>query len=215
MPPGKCEMLHQAIRQNNATGVRALLSARCPLNAIDEHGDTPLLTAIRCFRNPILQLLIEHGADVNARSHRPSRITPLMSAIEEGNFYAYNLLVQHDADFLCMDTLRRTPLLVAVAKIAPHGFFDSNIKDSMFLRQEIFDDVLDRSIEHDVNHAMNDGATPLSIAVTHGHIELVRLLLQRGAAVTSPIREIARTRSTSTTACATMLRLLRAPAAGV
>lgn len=63
--------LHLAAIWGNATYAKLLLERKASVDAIDGNGCTPLVTACACFKNthcePIVQLLVRHGADLSAR----------------------------------------------------------------------------------------------------------------------------------------------------
>ncbi len=70
-------VLHFASRRGIVEIVAALLDRGADINAPDEFGATPLVSAIACYRDGVARLLIERGADVN-----PPRtsIPPLLQA---------------------------------------------------------------------------------------------------------------------------------------
>jgi ankyrin repeat protein len=69
------------------------------VNARNDEGATPLLWAVRCGNYRLLELLIEHGADINVRnlaSH--GGVTPLHEAVMAGDHAATKILVNAGAD---------------------------------------------------------------------------------------------------------------------
>ncbi|KAI5865617.1 ankyrin [Durotheca rogersii] len=79
---------------------KKLLEAGCDINAIAKSGsgektsETPLLAAIGARKLDLVQLLIEHGADVNRELRYTVRKTPLQAAAELGCLNIVELLLQ-------------------------------------------------------------------------------------------------------------------------
>jgi hypothetical protein len=61
-------------------GVAAVLGFKVDVNASNQAGDTALHTAASLGYDTVVQLLVEHGANVNAENQRG--ITPLMAALD-------------------------------------------------------------------------------------------------------------------------------------
>jgi ankyrin repeat protein len=61
-------------------GVAAVLGWNVDVNASDQAGDTALHTAALLGYDTVVQLLVEHGANVNAKNQRG--VTPLMAALD-------------------------------------------------------------------------------------------------------------------------------------
>ncbi|MCD4652545.1 ankyrin repeat domain-containing protein [bacterium] len=106
--------LFKAVRQGNLAVCTALLMRKADIDARDNQGRTPLHLAgskdmyfcegpteeVRIQRQKermaILELLLEHHADVNAKSK--DGYTPLHSAILQGNREVAQILIQNGAD---------------------------------------------------------------------------------------------------------------------
>jgi ankyrin repeat protein len=97
--------LHLAAEALNYAMATYLLRQGAQINTLDEDGVSPLLDAIFAashFRyNPtqalrLVQLLVEHGAQVNLAS--PRSFSPLAQAARGGHTALVNYLVQHGAD---------------------------------------------------------------------------------------------------------------------
>ena len=59
--------IHDAARKGNIDAVKQHLAAGTNVNIKDDVGDTPLPWAAYGYHKEIVELLIENGADVNAR----------------------------------------------------------------------------------------------------------------------------------------------------
>jgi hypothetical protein len=77
----------------------------------DSHGQTPLLWAVRGGHEAVVQLLLEKGADIEARDH--SGQTALLWAAENGHRAVVQLLLEKGADIEARDHSGQTALLWA------------------------------------------------------------------------------------------------------
>ena len=95
--------------------INALLNGGADPNITDAYGETCIHSAARHdFCTEILQVIISHGGDVNAKG-KYSR-TALMIACEKGNKDALNVLVNAGADPNIVDADRETCLHYAAQK---------------------------------------------------------------------------------------------------
>ncbi len=78
----KMERLHAAAAAGETAAVRVLLGS-VHVDARDVNDETPLMTAVRHRRLPVVEVLIEAGADVDAASFM--KLTPLMFAARTGD----------------------------------------------------------------------------------------------------------------------------------
>ena len=109
--------LHGAVYSGNLEVVRILIEYNpAYINAIDGNGETPLHLASLArdpdFKDiPILRLLLEHGADINAQSQ--SGATPLYVASLRGALEVVRLLLEHGANVETKRNEGKTALQVA------------------------------------------------------------------------------------------------------
>ena len=164
--------LHKASISSLAVELVCLLLERgADVNARAEDGWTPLLSALRTGYpgwEKVLRVLLEHGADVEARQTSDDW-TPLHSALYNGSLEVVRVLLDHGADVNARATDSKTPLHNTLVY---HGSLD----------------VVRMLLEHgaDVNARAIDGKTPLHVAVySRKDLEVVRLLLEHGADVTA------------------------------
>ncbi|MDX1512782.1 MAG: ankyrin repeat domain-containing protein [Gammaproteobacteria bacterium] len=161
MPGGKTPLM-VAAKIGDYELVRLLLSRGADVNARTNNGGTPLMfSAIR--GNPdVVQLLIERGADVNAVAHFDW--TALMVASAKGHDEAIRVLLENGANANVADVYGWTPLMRAV-------YQNRYAAVAVFLENgDIRLDAVDET-----------GSTALHHAAAEGHLEIARLLLNKGA----------------------------------
>ena len=123
--------------------------------------ETPLHVASRCGHIDVAQLLLEHGADADARDN--DDCTPLLRASQEGPAGLALFLLKHGVDIEARDTQDSTPL----GRAAIRG----NVELARVL------------LEHgaNVNSQNNKRSTPLHSASDRGNLGLAQMLLGHGA----------------------------------
>jgi len=111
------QRLLTAVKEGDATAVRALLRARVSANAADADGTTALHWAVRADEATVSQLLVKAGARVNA----PNRygITPLALAAANGSLGVVNMLLAAGADPRAATPDGETILMTAARTGAP------------------------------------------------------------------------------------------------
>ena len=137
-----------------------LLDFGADVNAKNGYGTTPLHWAARKGHTDVAKLLIEHGADVNAKEDYRGE-TPLHWA-KDANIA--QVLIEHGADVKAKSRWDTTPLHEAssmghtdVAKLLIDHGADMNAKDK-------------------------DGRTPLLWAAYNGHTDVVKILKEASSA---------------------------------
>jgi ankyrin repeat protein len=156
--------LWAAIDDKDLTKIRAIVND-CPESAASRNklGETPLHWAALEGHNDLVELLLAHGADVNAKDN--GNYTALHEAALAGHNDLVELLLAHGADVNTKDKDGFTALHDA----AWHGYKD----------------VVELLLAHgaDVNAKDNNGYTALSSAVYKCYKDVVELLLAHGADV--------------------------------
>ncbi|XP_065348135.1 poly [ADP-ribose] polymerase tankyrase [Cloeon dipterum] len=109
------EELLEAARAGGEDKLNVLLN---PLNvnchASDGRRSTPLHLAAGYNRARVVQLLLQHGADVHAKDK--GGLVPLHNACSYGHFEVTELLIKHGANVNAMDLWQFTPLHEAASK---------------------------------------------------------------------------------------------------
>lgn len=128
--------LHDAILDSEVEKVTQLIKRGANVNEPDEDGIVPLTHAINTVgQEAVVRLLIEHGADVNAK--HPLGQTPIVAAVVSDDRTILELLFKHGIDIQTADQYGDTPLhkasaygeLSAVSFLLENGA-DVNVKNS-------------------------------------------------------------------------------------
>ena len=155
-----------------------------------EEGQTPLFWAASDGHEAVVQLLIDKGADIEAKD-RYGR-TPLSWAAEKGHEAVVQLLIDKGADIEAKNHYGRTSLFWAaengqetVMQLLINKGADIEAKDSSFDRtplswaaenghEAVVQLLVDKGA--DIETKSSDGQTPLSWAAENGHKAVVQLL---------------------------------------
>lgn len=150
--------LHEATKQGNLAKVQELLEAGVNVNARDRWGNTPLYLAVRNGHTETTKLLLDNGAEVNARQCPRCTMgyTPLHLAARDGHILIAELLLDSGANVNARHRWGGTPLYFAVER----G------------HKEIAKLLLEKR-GHDI-----PGSIPFCTAAWNGHIGLAALLWQ-------------------------------------
>jgi ankyrin repeat protein len=194
------QLARDAIRNNDPGALRRLLGqspelARTRSKEPDEAQQTLLHYVAERGSVEMARELVAAGARLDAVT-LPFDMTPLGSALYEGNTSVALFLAEHDTEPLSLNRaagLGRLDALRALIgehrNLPPH--LHSGVHDPMRSLARAFryacsngqlavvEYLLDLGL--DVNVRLQDGATGMHLAAYLGHTELVRLLLQRGA----------------------------------
>nr|XP_034329711.1 fibronectin type 3 and ankyrin repeat domains 1 protein isoform X1 [Crassostrea gigas] len=205
------EHLHRAIIREDLMEIERILDTGLmpkdvPIDVPDKYGFTGLMQASQkgytekdFGAESIMEILIRHGADVNAKND--SGKTALMLACFAGQFDAVKLLRSHGARYDDYDRGGSTPIHWAVDGgnvrliewIIKDGA-DVNLRDHSHGWTPL---IRCASVNGNRNVALTllvcgaqvnvqdkDGKTALMVAIINGHQELVELLLQKNADIT-------------------------------
>eukprot|EP00817_Percolomonadidae_sp_ATCC50343_P006068 CAMPEP_0117426514 /NCGR_PEP_ID=MMETSP0758-20121206/6602_1 /TAXON_ID=63605 /ORGANISM="Percolomonas cosmopolitus, Strain AE-1 (ATCC 50343)" /LENGTH=172 /DNA_ID=CAMNT_0005211707 /DNA_START=520 /DNA_END=1035 /DNA_ORIENTATION=+ len=133
-------------------------STNINVNRKDKFNNTALYAACCHGNTALVNLLIEHGAEVNTKND--DGYTPLYRVCKRGNLDMVNLLIEHKANVNEKGNEDRTALLIACEE----GHF------------KIIQRLLEE--EADVNAVSKDMKwSPLFMAIGQGSLEIVKLLV--------------------------------------
>lgn len=155
--------LRMAAQRGELARLQELLDKGVPVDTLLDHGATPLLLAAQCGRVEIVAELLKRDANVLFRRESDG-VTPLITAINSGHATAAGLLLDRRAKQTpCKDS----PLQVAL--------FFVTADETANVLAEVLD--LWTTSEKEV------GITPLRIAFSEAHLDVVNVLLDRLDAV--------------------------------
>jgi ankyrin repeat protein len=186
--------LVEAVKNQDAQKVRALLTQKADVNAPSADGSTALLWAAHRNDLETAELLIRAGADANVANDY--RMTPLAQACTNGNAALVDLLLKAGANPNAPIATGEAPILTcaksgnadAVRALLVRGA-DVNAKEPaqnqtalMWAASERHPSVVATLIEAnaDLRARTKNGFTPLHFAARESDMESVRLLLGAG-----------------------------------
>jgi len=155
-------MNNRALFGTNVGAARARLNAGANVNARDPRGRSPLMAAVVNGRRAMVDLLIQHGANVNAVGSRGGD-TPLILAASEGETIIGRALIRAGARVNYQNNDGDTALIVASAG-GEIGMVEELVRAGA-----------------NVNLRENYGHTALYHAETRGHRRCANYLRAHGA----------------------------------
>jgi len=171
----KGEALADAIRVRDLASVKSLLEATPELiHAGDERGNQPIHWAAMTRQLDMIDVLLARGADINAR--RPDGARPIQLSNGDYHFRGWRDVPQdwHTTPAQVLAHLREHGAYVDICTAASIG----DLQRVQALLDQ--DPALANRLSAYVAYYIGSGA-PLKNAAARGHIEIVKLLLERGA----------------------------------
>jgi ankyrin repeat protein len=185
--------------------IRLSLGYGADVNRRDEKKQTPLLLAMRQGSSKLVKILLENGADSNAKNDNGKTSLHMLSGHlmnEEDAVDRARLLLEHGAEVNIRDNDNQTPLLLAMGRdlfklvrtLIEHGAdadaANNGSKTPLHILSEsrTYDEgsalhliwlLLENGVE--VNRRDKNNQTPLLLAMRQGRSKLVRILLENGA----------------------------------
>ncbi|NWW76037.1 PP16A phosphatase, partial [Climacteris rufus] len=187
--PASVRLLEAAAR-HDAEEVRQFLESGISPDLCNEDGLTALHQCCIDDSLPLVQLLLDAGATVNARD--TELWTPLHAAATCGHLRLVRLLVQRGADLLAVNSDGNMPydlcedeatLDCLESAMAERGITQERIEEARAatersMLQEIRELLRDGA---DLEAPRGHGATLLHVAAANGYLEAAELLLEHGA----------------------------------
>lgn len=153
-----------AMRRGDLTAAREAVVHGAPVNQRLDGGTTALAMAAASANVDLARFLVEHGADVNAKTAPDmGGLPPTHIAASVGSVEIVSLLLDHGASAASLDDNRDTPLHLA----------------ALFGRTKVVALLVARGA--DVNALAAGDRTPLHLAASRGSKDTVALLIALGA----------------------------------
>ena len=182
-------MLLEAAARNDYDEVKRLLSLGVSPDSINHDGLTALHQCCIDASEPIMQLLLDFGAIVDARD--TEQWTPLHAACTCGHLNLVRILVEHGADLLAVNGDGNMPFDICEDEAT------LDYIESQMVKQDITQEMIDltrastemnmlnelegtASKGGDLNEADEHGVTRLHIAATNNYLSAVKFLLNHG-----------------------------------
>ena len=194
-PTARSIQLLRAAERSTLAEISQLIQQGADLNARDDQGRTPLMTATHANRPDVVQALLDAGADVNIQDHQ--RDNPFLYAGAEGLLDILRLTIAAGADPRITNRYGGTALIPAaerghvevVDELLTHTHVDVNHVNNLgwtaLLEAIVLSDggarhqrVVQLLIDHgaDIHIADKDGVTPMQHAQTRGYKEIAGIL---------------------------------------
>lgn len=195
-----CQKFENALQMIDLKTLHSILSryANLLINQSMMDGKTPLYWGIKKSNIKLVELLVDHGADVNAVCDPQWGYSPLIVALMQHSYDMCELLLENDADVELLDRYSMPPILHAIlVNCSPEI-----IKLLLYWGAHTdFIDEAGRSLLHfaanesktwpetisllltvgcDEMHRDNDGQTALHMAAASGSLESVEVLVEFG-----------------------------------
>ena len=146
---------------------------------------TPLHFAAQAGQTDVVEYLVAHGADVDAKNSRDE--TPLHAAAAKGHKEIVELLIAKGAEVNAENMRGKTPLQLAADKkhnemvelLIENGADVSLHTAARHGLLEKLKELIGKGA--DVNAKNSEGQTPLDLASGKGHKDIVELLVEKGA----------------------------------
>ena len=178
LPPSTAfeEALFTAVFEGDCEAVKELLQMGAPIDARADDNTTPLMHALMYGYCDVMVTLLREGASPAAKCDR--EYTALTYASHAGFAEGVDCLVAQGADIAHRAEDSYTPLHAAVC-----GGCHFDESRPVPGRPDGHRAVVRKLLVHgaDVNAVVQDGSTPLIVAVFHRRADLVQLLLDAGA----------------------------------
>ena len=145
------------------------------VNLKDKKGRTPLFHAAAHGKYYVVRTLVERGVDLDAETneaHAAPGSTAIMACAENNHLTCFEYLLDRGAD------------LLAKRSDGADAYYLASMNGNTRIVKSIVTTELIRIVCHDIlDKPTFRGRTPLSTAAFHGHLEIVKLLFQRGAQI--------------------------------
>ena len=196
----------EAIKENILSEANKAIDSNAAINALDEHGFTPLINAIKSNSFDTVNSLLEKGADVNIKDDNTGE-TALIWAAALGSLDTVKLLIDKGADVNAKTYTGGTALMclangerlersnkenaLEITKLLIDKGSDVNAIDGA-KQTALMIAAMSNSLEiskfliangADINAQQDYKMTALMVAISHSSLDVAKLLIEKGADV--------------------------------
>jgi ankyrin repeat protein len=179
--------------QSTARDYRRHLTKEGRAKSLDSGGLTPLLYAVRENCKSCVEVLVNHGVDLDLPD--PDGVSPLLLSVINSNWDIASQLIDAGADVDQWSVFGQAPLFTAAAQRRDSGLRPNdvpNIKNGLDVVQTLLKAGANPNMQLFLRPAKfrgspaSRGTTPLIMAAANGDVEVIRLLLEYGAKADLP-----------------------------
>lgn len=197
-PDDDNNLLHLACISGSYKVIDVLLKMGFDINAKNNLGYTPLMTATKSSKKEVVDKLIENGADANIKG--PFNYTALMFGAIQQNNLIVEKLIRHTDDINAVETFTGSNALMLASEnghflnirtLLNHSEIDPNLKNKMDLNalmiamklgnDLVVKEFLSPNVKINLEDCNRDGKTVLLMAAEKRHLNIVKLLIDSGA----------------------------------
>ncbi|XP_067651216.1 protein phosphatase 1 regulatory subunit 16A-like isoform X2 [Haliotis asinina] len=184
--------LLESAARNDIEEVQKLLQNKTDPNVTNEDGLTALHQCCIDDNTDLLLLLLDHGANVNAKDSE--LWTPLHAAATCGHVHLCKLLIDRGAELLAVNADGNMPYDICEdeetldyieTQMAMRGITQEQVDETrLATEKKMLEDLKAAGTERRVlENRLEDGVTPLHIAAANGYIEVADYLLSNHVAI--------------------------------
>ena len=190
--------LIQAIEKDDLTTVQTLLTNEVDINCIVLFNKTPLTYAIELRSLDIAKLLVEAGAEINAREPVGNARQALHIAVDVADAEFIKFLIDRGADINGQDGCGSTPVIVAsfhgrLEAVQVLSSYRANLLCQDFVGRTALHRAAEGQNENVIRFLVNNGAdidvcdkfgwTAIYHSIMFHHFNTIRVLLECGASL--------------------------------
>ncbi|GLQ86645.1 ankyrin repeat domain-containing protein [Dyella flagellata] len=193
--------LHGAVLSGEPTVAAMLLDAGAPLDAPNQHGESPLSIACRAANWPLVRFLLERGAKAAPANGEPALVAA--AGIAEDDVAGVKMLLKHRAAVNAVDARQRSALMTAAAEghvqiaralcaagadvnLADHQGSTALMEGARAGAVGIIELLADAQADAHARDKHGRAALTLACQSPHAQVETVRALLALGADPKAP-----------------------------
>jgi ankyrin repeat protein len=166
-----------------------LLQKKIHINKFNKKGMTALWIAAQNGHTEVVNALCKAGANIDLSNH--NNTSPLFMAVQQNHVSVIKILLAAGAKLEQANNQKITPILMAITKQNPHiiALLKNEVHARIFSavkknNPEALELLLNCEFKPEIKECLNDKKlTPIFVAVKHGCLEVLNVLIKAGANV--------------------------------